>query len=614
MCGISGIISDSPRDLKGLLSTMNASINHRGPDANGVISSDQIGLGHVRLSIIDLSTHANQPFVDDEDNYALVFNGEIYNFEELREKYNFSCKTSSDTEVLFKGLKTVGKDFIKELNGMFSLAFWNKENDEVLIARDRLGIKPIYVYNKDGVIAFCSELKGLQSIENELNGFSISMDAVNAFMYLGFIPAPLTIYNEIQKFEQGAIAVIKQGKISYQKFWDLEDCITEKTHNDERKAKSDLKELVNSSIKYRLKSDVPFGTFLSGGIDSSLVTAVAQDLTEEPVKTFSIGFDNPKFNEANFAKEVADYLKTDHHEFLVSENEAKVLVEDLIAHYDEPFGDPSSIPTMMVSEMARKHVKMVLSGDGGDEVFHGYGFYNWANRLSNPMIKTFRTPIGKLLSKGNNRVKRASNVFLYPKGKMKSHIFSQEQYFFSQKEIREFLKAPNHEPEFLDEPITGKRELSPKEEQSLYDIKYFLRDDLLNKVDIASMKYSLEVRVPLLDHRLIEFGVNVHEDLKIKGQDSKYILKQVLYDYIPKKFFDRPKKGFNIPLQSWLDTDLSYLIDDNLNKSTVESIGIVHFEKVEELLRRYRGGEGYLFTRIWALIILHEWIKRNKNE
>jgi len=444
-----------------------------------------------------------------------------------------------------------------------------------------------------------------------LGEFTVSIDAINAFMYLGFIPAPLSIYNEIIKFEEGTIAEFKNGQLTYEKYWDVDECVNKPVISDETEAKEQLKAIVNSSIEYRLKSDVPFGTFLSGGIDSSLVTAIAQSLTSEPVKTFSIGFENPQFNEANFAKEVADYLNKDHHEFLVSENEAKKLVEELIAHYDEPFGDPSSIPTMLVSEMARKHVKMVLSGDGGDEVFHGYGFYNWANRLSKPAIKTFRKPIGKILSLGNSRLKRASNVFMYPKGKMKSHVFSQEQYFFTREEIQDLLIQPSKDPDFLDFEPEYKRNLSPKEKQSLYDIKYFLRDDLLNKVDIASMKYSLEVRVPLLDHRVVEYGVNIDESLKIKDGDSKYILKQVLYDYVPKEFFDRPKKGFNIPLENWLDSDLSYLIDNNLNKETIESIGIVHFGKVEKLLKRYRSGEKYLFTRVWALILLHEWFKRN---
>ena len=612
MCGINGVITNRALNISSLLSTMNSAIAHRGPDFVDLYANNSIGLGHVRLSILDLSSNANQPFTDEEENCFLSYNGEVYNFESLRDKYKFPCKTNSDTEVIYYGLKRIGKKFISELNGMFSLAFYDKRKDEVLIARDRIGIKPLYVYQDVNTIAFSSELKGLKSIKQKLGGFHLNHNAISAFLYLGYIPQPLTIYKEIQKFPAGTLATVKDGVINYQKYWDVNTKISSEIYTNEQEAKAELKRLVHSSVELRLKSDVPFGTFLSGGIDSSLVSSVAQDLTAQQLKTFSIGFDNPKYNEAQYAKEVANYIKSDHHEFRVTENEAKYLVDDLIKQYDEPFGDPSSIPTMMVSELARKHVTMTLSGDGGDEVFHGYGFYNWANRLSNPVIKNFRKLIGSSLSIGNNRMKRAAHVFNYPKGKMKSHVFSQEQYFFSLKEVDQILIKPGLHPDFIEgNGDRFNRELSPKELQSLFDIKYYLRDDLLNKVDIASMKFSLETRVPLLDHRILEFGLNLDENLKIKNGNQKYLLKQVLYDYVPSSYFDRPKKGFNIPLQSWLETDLSYLVENNLSKENIETAGLVHFEEVNKLLKLFRNGEGYLFTRIWALILLHEWYKND---
>ena len=612
MCGINGVITSKSMNMSSLLSVMNNSITHRGPDFVDLYSNDSVGLGHVRLSILDLSSHANQPFTDKAKDCFLSYNGEVYNFDELKKKYNFTCLTTSDTEVIFHGLKKFGKQFVSELNGMFSLAFYDKRTEEVLVARDRIGIKPLYFYNHNDVIAFSSELKGLKSVKDELGGFTMDQDAISAFLYLGYIPQPLTIYKEIKKFPSGTLATIKNGEIHYEKYWDVNTKISSEIFSNEKAAKKELKRLVNSSVELRLKSDVPFGTFLSGGIDSSLVSAVAQDLTKQQLKTFSIGFDNPKYNEAQYAKEVANYIKSDHHEFRVTENEAKYLVDDLIKHYDEPFGDPSSIPTMMVSKLARKHVKMTLSGDGGDEVFHGYGFYNWANRLSKPLVKNFRKIIGTSLGMGNNRMKRAAHLFDYPRGKMKSHIFSQEQYFFSLKELDSILVNPGKHPDFIEgHGDKFNRVLSPKEEQSLFDIKYYLRDDLLNKVDMASMKFSLETRVPLLDHRIIEFGLNLDENLKIKNGDQKHLLKKVLYDYIPELYFNRPKKGFNIPLQSWLETDLSYLIDNNLSKENIESAGLAHFEEVDKLLNRFRSGEGYLFTRVWALVILHEWFRNN---
>lgn len=611
MCGINGIVSKEEFDSEDLIRIMNQKIDHRGPNASGSFNNSHVGLGHVRLSIIDLSEHANQPFSDDSQQFQLVYNGEVYNYQELQKKYQLNCKTSSDTEVIFEGLKKIGAPFIEELNGMFALAFYDIQKNEILIARDRIGIKPLYIFQNSSKIAFSSELKGLKSIQKELGNVTINQDAINSFLHLGYIPKPLTIYNEIQKFPPGSIGFIKNQKISIQSYWSPEMKIQSEILSDETKAKNQLNDLLSSSINYRLKSDVPFGTFLSGGIDSSVVSAIAQNVSNTKIDTFTIGFDNPKFNEAGFAKEVSNHIGSNHHEFMVSENDAKELVDDIIHYYDEPFGDSSALPTMLVSKLAKQHVTMTLSGDGGDELFHGYGFYNWANRLSKPAIKNSRKLIGTALSLGDNRMKRASNVFKYPKNQMKSHIFSQEQYYFTQKEIKEALIQQNNYPSFMDQEFPLDRELSAKEKQSLFDIKYYLRDDLLTKVDIASMKYSLETRVPILDHRIVEFALNLDEHLKIKEGDQKYLLKQVLYDYVPKKIFDRPKRGFSIPLQKWLQEDLNYLIKENLSKEAIESAGLVKYEFVERLLNRFENGEDYLFTRVWAIVVLQCWHKFN---
>jgi asparagine synthase (glutamine-hydrolysing) len=609
MCGINGIISKEARPYIELIAKMNTKINHRGPNASGDFISHNIALGHVRLSIIDLSEHANQPFKD--ENFTLVYNGEVYNFEELKLKHQLNCKTSSDTEVIFEGLKKLGAKFIEELNGMFSLAFYNHATNETIIARDRMGIKPLYLFENEHTISFSSELKALKEIQKELGGFTLNQESINSFLHLGYIPKPLTIYNEVSKFPPGHIGIIKDNKITSYSYWDTFSKITPEVLSDEKEAKKELKSLLSSSIEYRLKCDVPFGTFLSGGVDSSLITSIAQDVSPQKINTFTIGFDNPKFNETEFAKQVSDHIGTNHHEFMVSENDAKDLVEDIINYYDEPFGDSSSIPTMMVSQLAKKHVTMTLSGDGGDELFHGYGFYNWANRLNKPAIKMGRKIIGAGLSFGDNRMKRAANMFNYPKDQLKSHIFSQEQYYFTQKEIKDLMVQPNSYPSFMDEEKAVSRQLSAKEEQSVFDLNYYLRDDLLTKVDIASMKYSLETRVPILDHRIVEFALNLDENLKIKNGSQKYLLKKVLYDYVPEKIFDRPKRGFSIPLQKWLQEDLNYLITENLSKTSIESAGIVKFEYVERLLKRFNNGEDYLFTRIWAVIVLHFWFKVN---
>lgn len=610
MCGINGVISEELGGSGQLIEAMNAQISHRGPDASGVFIGNNLALGQTRLSIIDLSEHANQPFED--ENYVLVYNGEVYNYDELRAKYNYDCATTSDTEVIFKGLAQFGTDFLQELNGMFALAFYDKQKERLLIARDRLGIKPLYLFRKDNQFAFSSELKVLKQIKNQLGGFTINHDAVQAFLHLGYIPKPLTIFNEIQKCPPGSYGVFNKTEFKgFTAFWTPEHSIKTEVFSNEALAKKELKNLVSSSVEYRLKSDVPFGTFLSGGIDSSLVSAIAQDVSDQKIKTFSIGFNNPKFNEAAFAKQVADHINSEHHEFMVTENDAKDLVGDIINNYDEPFGDSSAIPTMLVSKLAKQSVTMTLSGDGGDELFHGYGFYNWANRLSNPVVKSTRGLIGKALSFGDNRMKRAANLFNYPKGGLKTHIFSQEQYYFSLKEVDELVLTKGKAPFFMEDLDETARSLSAAEQQSLFDIKYYLRDDLLTKVDIASMRYSLETRVPLLDHRIVEFALNLDEGLKIKNGVQKYLLKEVLYDYVPREIFDRPKRGFSIPLEKWLNEDLGYLIDDNLSKTNIESAGLVNYEVVKRLLFRFKNGEGYLFTRVWALVVLHEWHNKN---
>ena len=609
MCGINGLMSNTEMDFSFLVNKMNDSISHRGPNAAGIQSIQNGCLGHKRLSIIDLSQEANQPFFDDE--HILIYNGEVYNFEELRKKYKFDCRTNSDTEVIFQGLKLKGPKFLSELNGMFALAFWDINLEKLLIARDRLGIKPLYVYNQDCKFAFSSEIKGLKSIKTQLGGFTINGSSVNTFLHLGYIPKPQTIYNEIEKFPPGHFGTYENGKLAIEQFWSPNSVIKRDIIKNEKQAKEELGQLLKSSIGYRLKSDVPFGTFLSGGIDSSTVSAIAQEVSPNKIKTFSIGFNNSAFNEAEFAKQVATYIGSEHYEFMVTEDDAKELVGDIVTSYDEPFGDSSAIPTMLVSRMAKKEVTMTLSGDGGDELFHGYGFYNWANRLSNPLIKSNRKIIGSLLKKGNNRMKRASFLFDYPSNQIKSHIFSQEQYYFTQKEIQELLVNQTIYPKYMDDEYSFSRELSSKEQQSLFDINYYLRDDLLTKVDIASMKYSLETRVPLLDHRIVEFALNLDEGLKIKNGEQKYLLKQILFDYVPKDIFDRPKRGFSVPLKKWLETDLKYLVDNNLNKETIVSAGLVRFDQVERLLNRFKCGEDYLFTRIWALIVLHEWVKHN---
>jgi asparagine synthase (glutamine-hydrolysing) len=613
MCGIAGFISKNYN--KEALVTMTNAIRHRGPNAEGFFydEKESIGFGHRRLSILDLSESANQPFFSEDGRYVIVFNGEVYNYREIQKRYNINCKTTSDTEVILKGFILKGVSIFNELNGMFAFAIWDNQQKEMVIARDRLGIKPFYYLHSSTEFLFGSELKSLLAIRK----FVVNPQAIADFLYLGYTPEDTTFYLNILKFPAGHYGILKNNQLTIQSFWKAEDKILPQKNvfRSVDDAKSELKRLLTSSIEYRLISDVAVGTFLSGGTDSSVVTAIAQSISSKPVKTFSIGFKEAKFNEAEHAKKVAKHLGTEHHEYILSQKEALDLFDDLINVYDEPFADSSCIPTMLVSQMAKKEVTVALSGDGGDELFMGYGAYKWARRLDNAAFKNFGKIAASALKMGNNRTKRVANLINTPNSRsIKSHIFSQEQYYFTEKEIDQlfttkYCKLKPH----IHEEYAYNRKLNAAEDQAFFDLKNYLKDDLLKKVDIASMVHSLEVRVPILDYRIVEFALNLDENFKrYKGED-KYLLKQLLYDYAPQSLFNRPKWGFGLPLVTWLKEDLNYMIDENLNQHTVESIGVVKFSMVAQLLHRFQKGESHLYNRIWLLILLHKWMKNTNN-
>ena len=614
MCGITGIFTLNKQLNPRWIEQMTDAIAHRGPDSDGffVSKNKNLAIGHRRLSIIDLSTSANQPMYSACGNFVMVFNGEIYNYKELAKKYNIKTKTSSDSEVVLELFAKLGKDFVKELNGMFVLVFYDIKEDKLLIFRDRVGIKPLYFYWKNENFLISSELKSIKILSNDFP-LTINKQAISNFLRLGYIPEPMSIYNEVRKFPSASIMSITKKGYLIEEYWKLESKINKKNQlKDEKQAKSELKELLESSINYRLMSDVPFGTFLSGGIDSSTVTAIAQKLNNKPINTFSIGFKESSYNEAVFAKKIANYLGTNHHEFMVSYSEAIEHFDKIITAYDEPFADSSSIPTMLVSKMAKQHVSMTLSGDGGDEQFLGYGMYNWAKRLNNPFIKTFGKPLRFIFSKSNNRHKRASSLFGHKNMKtLASHIFSVEQMFFSDEELNDILKIDLKSELKLNETLGLDLGLNHQENQAFFDMKYYLKDDLLVKVDRASMQYSLETRVPLLDHRILEFSINLAPELKIKDGVSKYLLKEVLYDYVPKEYFDRPKWGFSIPIRFWLQKELKHLPEKYLSKEVLEKHEVFNVEKVKEIEKRYFAGEDYLFNKIWAIIMLNQWLEEN---
>ncbi|MCB0538254.1 MAG: asparagine synthase (glutamine-hydrolyzing) [Chitinophagales bacterium] len=619
MCGITGIFSFSSETPKDWVVEMTNKLSHRGPDAEGfaVSQNRQCVLGHRRLSIIDLSSGANQPMQSSCGNYAMVFNGEIYNYKEIKAdieaNVKINWKTNSDTEVLLEAFALWGKQFVYKLNGMFAIAIFDTAKNILWLFRDRMGIKPIYYYLDDSKFVFASELKAINGIKNKLENFTINKEAVTQYLRLGYIPTPNTIFNEVKKMPSASYIAVTTSGINIEKYWDIKKKITPNTIQNEKEAKEKLHNLIKSSVSYRLISDVPFGTFLSGGIDSSIITAIAQSISDKPINTFTLAIKDENFNESEYARKIADYLKTNHHELEVTHKDVIEGFDSIIDVYDEPFADSSTVPTMIVSKLARKHVKMTLSGDGGDEQFMGYGSYVWANRLKNPVLKNLRKPIAWALSKSNNKRKRVAEHFRYKdEERLISNIYSVEQYYFSERELEIILNKEEYSKELhIDQNSKLIRIFSESEKQAFFDLQYYLQDDLLVKVDRASMKYSLESRVPLLDHRIVEYTLNLDEKLKYKDKESKYLLKQLLYEYLPKEFFDRPKKGFGLPLKRWLKEDLSYLMDKYLSIEILNKYNIFDIQEVKIIEQRYKAGEDYLYNKLWQIIILNQWLEKN---
>lgn len=610
MCGIAGFYTQQAQESS-VIQSMTQAIAHRGPDADGFYHQHNRALGHRRLSIIDLSTAANQPMYSADKRWVIVFNGEVYNYQEVAKSLNLSLRTHSDTEVLLESFAQKQAEAISVWNGMFALALYDTLRDKLFLIRDRIGIKPLYYFYNNGDLFFASELKALFAVKSLKKQLTINQRAIQNFLRFGYIPGPDTIYNEVKKLPPGSFAEITTDRFEIKTYWRPEDKIYPTVISNETDARQELERLLLSSVKYRMIADVPYGTFLSGGIDSSLVTALAQKHSSTPVKTFSIAFTESKYNEAQYARAVSQHLKTDHHEYTVTENDALQLVETMLDAYDEPYADSSGIPTMLVSKLARQHVTMVLSGDGGDELFMGYGAYTWAERLHKPLLKTFHKPVASLLSLGNPRQQRAAKVFDYDDIQtLPEHIFSQEQYFFSDKELRRFIKGPLLTSQLAYHTVKA-RKLSPAEQQAFFDLKYYLCDDLLVKVDIASMQYALEVRVPLLDYRIVEFALNLDESLRKKAGITKYLLKQVLYDYVPATLFDRPKWGFSIPLPQWLRGELKYLIDQYLSEELISKHQLIHVNDAVSIRNQFLKGNTQLYNRVWALLILHRWMEKH---
>jgi len=624
MCGISGVFSSTIID-RSSVESMTMALAHRGPDAHGVYldPTQTMALGHTRLSIIDLSARANQPFFSSDGRYVIVFNGEIYNFQQIKEQLSTqpgrAFRTHSDTEVIVEAFATWGVNMVEKLEGMFALAIVDQLEHKLFLFRDRIGKKPLYYFQSEGVFAFASEIKSLLKHPAIQLAKKVDLHAISSFLHLGYIPEPHTIYAHIHKFPAGHMGEVDRTLcLGTRPYWRIQDNLDPDHYGGHREQddKEQLSLLLDQAVQKRLISDVPLGAFLSGGTDSSLVSAIASKYVSKPLKTFSIGFKESKFDESHYARAVAHHMKTDHTEYILSEKEAIQKVESYTRHFDEPFADTSAIPTMLVSELARKEVKVALTGDGGDELFQGYGAYTWANRLDRASWGMLKGPLRLVLgATGVGRWERIAHL-LEPsvRGSIRSHIFSQEQSFFSQQEVYEELLI--HRDGFkafeYDESFLAKKKLSSGERQALFDLTYYLKDDLLVKVDRASMFYALECRCPLLDHHVIEFAFSLDIGKKRRGGKTKWIEKELLYQYLPSELVDRPKRGFSVPLASWMKNDLRYLMDDFLNDQVIEEVGLFNASFIRTLKQEFLAGKDYLYHRLWAVIVLHKWWKENQ--
>lgn len=617
MCGIAGLISRNEIDKVDVLS-MTSCLTHRGPDAQNVmISSDaKVALGHTRLSVIDLSPQANQPMTSLDGRYSIVFNGEIYNYKTLRDRLIGELRflTHSDTEVILQGFIHWGSDICERLEGMFAFAIFDRDKQQVFLCRDSVGKKPLYYYHNEQLFAFASETKSLLKHPDIRKDKAVNYDAIYTFLHTGYIPEPQTAYTSILKFPSGHFALIKSDlSLNIASYKRLAPDVTPTNTRKPKNAISEVKSALTHAVTRRLVSDVPLGAFLSGGTDSSLIVALAaQQKAKSSLKTFNIGFTNSQFDETHYARRVSRVLGTDHHEYILAEEEAVGILETYLSHFDEPFADTSSIPMMLISRLARREVTVALTGDGGDELFLGYGAYDWANRLDQWWVSLLQSPVAYALKKiGNSRLKRIGFLLEKVKGdEVRSHIFSQEQYLFTRSEIRRMaLKSqPGFQSLAYKDPVAN---LSAAEKQALYDVRFYLKDDLLMKIDRASMLYGLECRCPFLDPRVIELALSLPYQLKKKGHERKWILKEILKEYLPENLVYRRKWGFSIPLMRWMKHDLAYLADMYLSDAMISDIGIVDKLYVRKLRNSFSNGNDFLYNRLWVLIVAHKWLYDN---
>ena len=601
-------------------------MQHRGPDYQDVkiFPEQECLLGHARLSIIDLSAGANQPLA--YGKYTIVFNGEVYNFREIKKELaelGHQFQLDSDTEVIVHAYEQWGKECVQRFIGMFAFAILDQEANKLFLARDRAGIKPLYYYEGNGVFLFGSELKVFYPHPKFAK--EINPQAVGLYFKYGYVPAPMAIFKNTHKLLPGHVMEYdistKEKKIS--KYWDVMDYYKKpRLHINYEEAKKELEKTLTSAFNYRMVADVPVGVFLSGGYDSALLTTLLQKDRTEKLKTFTIGFDNKEWDETPAAKALAERLGTDHTEYICTQEDCKAIIPELPFFYDEPFADNSAVPTILVSRVARKDVKVALSADGGDETFAGYNRYSGLYSVQK-ILKLISGIKSKGLSDigiqvSNLLTKRYS--FLHEKGEAFAKLLAVEPQYrvamtaesgsfstLSESVYHELSSLPYPEPLFL---LDEREYDDPISVATAMDYVNYMADDILVKVDRATMSISLEGRDPLLDHRIIEFVAQLPISYKFDNGNKKRIYKDILYQYVPREMMERPKTGFMMPVEDWLRGDLRYLLEDNLNDSlSPEFFKVEQVKKIKNLF--YEDKLGHENKIIWRILAFQLWWKKN---
>ncbi len=642
MCGISGLVDSgqakSTQDLQSSIGKMNAAMYLRGPDSDGVwVDSEKgIALGHQRLAIIDLSEAGHQPMVSHNKRFVMVFNGEIYNFAAIREQLeqsgSISWRGHSDTEVLLEAIVQLGLvEALQLAEGMFAFALYDRSEQTLSLVRDRIGEKPLYYGEFDNQLVFGSSLASFEALDNI--PLAIDRNSVALLMRHNYIPAPYCIYKNVQKVVPGTIVTFQlaQGASFAQDqtaYWSLkEDAIASNNSTDNATVEG-LEQLLGNVIEDCMVSDVPIGSFLSGGVDSSLVTALMQAHSSKPVNTFSIGFTEDTFSEAVYAKQVAEHLGTHHTELYLTGKHALDVISDLPHIYDEPFSDSSQIPTFLVSKMAKEHVTVALSGDGGDEIFCGYNRYTFGDRLRKKLAwvptrvrsgaaAAMRMPsidqwnclyAGSLKLTGRNgtyknlgdKIYKASEVI-----EVDSEIELYRRLVSHWKQPEKLVLSATEYPTQLDGDVA--EGLGFIESMMAMDTVSYLPDDILVKGDRAAMHNSLETRVPFLNHRVIEYAWQMSLEQKLKGGNGKLPLKEILYKYVPKKLIDRPKMGFGVPMAYWLRNELKEWADDLLSTARLNEQGVFNTDLVQQYWQAHLSGKSNYQYYLWDVLMFQAW-------